>query len=148
MCGIIGYIGRQEAVPILVEGLRKLEYRGYDSSGVGVISSLDGHIEVRKTQGKISDLAQLIQTHHLPAAHIGISHTRWATHGVPNRVNAHPHFDCSERILVVHNGIIENYEELKSALKKRGHKFISDTDTEVVAHLIEENNTQDLCSSV
>ncbi len=140
MCGIIGYIGNKEAVPILLDGLKKLEYRGYDSSGVGVVAALDGKISVRKSEGKIQNLIQLIKKHGLPFSSVGISHTRWATHGVPNRINAHPHFDCSKKIIVVHNGIIENYQELKSRLIAKGHRFFSQTDTEVVAHLIEEHN--------
>jgi len=140
MCGIIGYVGQKEAAPILLDGLKKLEYRGYDSSGIGVISSKDHEISLRKIEGKIQNLIDLIKKHALPSGTIGISHTRWATHGVPNRLNAHPHFDCSKKILVVHNGIIENYQELKNSLIKKGHRFISQTDTEVVAHLLEEFN--------
>ena len=112
MCGIIGYVGKKEAVPILLDGLKKLEYRGYDSSGVGVVGALDRKISIRKSEGKIQNLIHLIKDHKLPVSSVGISHTRWATHGVPNRINAHPHFDCSKKILVVHNGIIENYQEL------------------------------------
>ncbi len=148
MCGIIGYVGHKEAVGILVDGLKKLEYRGYDSSGVGVVSAHDGKIAVRKSEGKIQNLVNLIKANHLPQSSVGISHTRWATHGVPNRINAHPHFDCSHKILVVHNGIIENYQELKSSLAKKGHKFLSQTDTEVVAHLIEEYNYGDILEAV
>src|SRR3990167_985731 len=140
MCGIIGYVGKKEAAPILLDGLKKLEYRGYDSSGIGVITSKDHKISLRKIEGKIQNLTDLIKKHALPPGTIGISHTRWATHGVPNRQNAHPHFDCSQKILVVHNGIIENYQELKASLIKKGHRFISQTDTEVVAHLLEEFN--------
>jgi glucosamine--fructose-6-phosphate aminotransferase (isomerizing) len=135
MCGIIGYVGGKQAVPILIDGLKKLEYRGYDSSGVGIISE-DGKAILRKAQGKIQNLQELLKSHALPASHIGISHTRWATHGAPNRVNAHPHQDTSGKILVVHNGIIENYEELKAKLQKKGCKFLSETDTEVIAHLV------------
>ena len=138
MCGIIGYVGNRTATPLLIEGLRKLEYRGYDSSGVGVISPGTPKILVRKTKGKIKDLQSLIDSRPLPQATVGISHTRWATHGAPNHVNSHPHFDCTKKFLIVHNGIIENYESLKVSLKRQGHKFSSDTDTEVVAHLIEE----------
>jgi glucosamine--fructose-6-phosphate aminotransferase (isomerizing) len=131
VCGIVGYIGRREAAPIIVEGLKKLEYRGYDSFGVATIS---GGIELDKHQGRISDS----QSSACLKGKIGIGHTRWATHGVPNDVNAHPHMDCSGRIAVVHNGIIENYAELKRQLVSRGHTFRSETDTEVVAHLVEE----------
>ena len=132
MCGIVGYIGRREAAPIIVEGLKKLEYRGYDSFGVATIN---GCIELDKHQGRISDSSS--STVNLKGK-IGIGHTRWATHGVPNDVNAHPHMDCNNRIAVVHNGIIENYAELKRQLVSRGHVFRSETDTEVVAHLIED----------
>lgn len=148
MCGIVGYAGNKEATPILIESLKKLEYRGYDSSGLGIISPRSGKILIRKTQGKIQSLLDLIAANHLPPSHIGISHTRWATHGVPNRVNAHPHCDCSGKILVVHNGIIENYQTLKSSLENKGHRFVSQTDTEVVAHLIESFYTGDFLSAV
>ena len=150
MCGIIGYIGKKPAEPFLLNGLQKLEYRGYDSAGVGIISPKNHAIAVRKTRGKIKDLVELIKKHPLPAGTVGISHTRWATHGAPNRVNAHPHFDCSQNILIVHNGIIENYESLRSLLQKKGHVFRSQTDTEVVAHLIEEsmNDDGDLLAAV
>ena len=138
MCGIIGYIGKKEASPILLEGLQKLEYRGYDSSGIGIISSENGGLIVRKTPGKIKNLQELIKNDHVPHSHVGIPHTRWATHGAPSRINSHPHADCSKKILVVHNGIIENYESLKASLQKKGHQFSSETDTEVIGHLIEE----------
>ncbi len=136
MCGIIGYVGQRQAAPILLNGLRKLEYRGYDSSGIGVIDSKRGSIIVRKMPGKIAKLAALIERQPVGAARIGISHTRWATHGVPNRANAHPHWDQSKKILVVHNGIIENYESIKKFLQSQGVRFVSETDTEVVAQLI------------
>lgn len=144
MCGIVGYIGRREAAPIIVEGLKKLEYRGYDSFGVATIS---GGIELDKHQGRISDSSR--SAAHLKGK-IGIGHTRWATHGIPNDINAHPHMDCSNRIAVVHNGIIENYAELKRELISRGHIFRSETDTEVVAHLVEEEYAleKDLLSAV
>jgi glucosamine--fructose-6-phosphate aminotransferase (isomerizing) len=140
MCGIIGYVGQKEALPILIDGLKKLEYRGYDSSGVGIVPANGGKIIVRKTQGKIKNLEELIRANGLPKGTIGISHTRWATHGHPNQVNAHPHFDGSRKTLLVHNGIIENYQPLKESLKKEGHRFLSETDTEVIAHLIQKNN--------
>ena len=132
MCGIIGYVGKRQAQPILVEGLRRLEYRGYDSAGLAVLC--DGDICLRKRTGKIDEgLARLLK--HQPArGQVGIGHTRWATHGAPSDENAHPHADESGRIVVVHNGIIENYERLKAGLK--GHTFRSATDTEVLAHLI------------
>lgn len=148
MCGIIGYVGHKEATPILINGLKKLEYRGYDSSGVGVISRESGEIVVRKSQGKIQNLQELIKAHHLPHATIGISHTRWATHGAPNKVNAHPHFDHAKKILVVHNGIIENYQELKLVLQKKGYEFVSETDTEVIAHLIAAHYHGDIFAAV
>ncbi len=148
MCGIIGYVGSKEATPILIDGLRKLEYRGYDSSGVGIINSKNGKIALRKTQGKIKDLVRLIESNGFPSGTTGISHTRWATHGKPSHLNAHPHFDCSHKILVVHNGIIENYQYLKETLKKKGHRFQSETDTEVVSHLIESYYRGDLFSAV
>src|SRR4029077_21275451 len=144
MCGIVGYIGEKQAVPILISGLKKLEYRGYDSSGIGIIDCKNPAIVLRKINGKIANLQSLIESHPVPKSSIGISHTRWATHGAPNRTNSHPHADCAGKIIVVHNGIIENYEELKASLQKKGHKFISDTDTEVVAHLIEEYHQKDL----
>lgn len=148
MCGIIGYVGNREATPILLQGLKKLEYRGYDSSGVGVIPAAGTKIALRKTNGKIRNLENLIQSHPFPRSTIGISHTRWATHGVPNKINAHPHLDCRGKILLVHNGIIENYEELKKRLIKQGHKFVSETDTEVIAHLIEECDKGDFLAAV
>ena len=148
MCGIVGYIGEKQASPVLLAGLKKLEYRGYDSSGIGVITSDDGKMLLYKTRGKIKDLQALLESHPIPASSVGISHTRWATHGVPNKVNAHPHADCTGKILVVHNGIIENFEELKKELQRKGHRFASETDTEVVSHLIEENYQGDLPCAV
>ena len=148
MCGIIGYVGDKQAVPVLLGGLKKLEYRGYDSSGVGVISTDKDQITLRKTHGKILNLENLIKSRPLGRSTIGISHTRWATHGAPNRMNAHPHFDCSKKILLVHNGIIENYDSLKAKLSQKGHKFLSDTDTEVIVHLIEHYYKNDLVAAV
>jgi len=136
MCGIIGYIGNKVAVPILVTGLKRLEYRGYDSAGLAVLE--DDEVCCLKAVGRIAALETKLEDAS-PTGTIGIAHTRWATHGAPTGVNAHPHLDCSGRMAVVHNGIIENYEELKARLVERGHKFLSETDTEVVAHLIEEN---------
>lgn len=132
MCGIVGYIGRRDAAPLIVEGLKKLEYRGYDSFGV---ATLDMGINLAKHQGRISEKGET--TAGLKGK-IGIGHTRWATHGVPNDINAHPHTDCSGKIAIVHNGIIENYADLKRNLQSRGHIFRSETDTEVIVHLIEE----------
>jgi glucosamine--fructose-6-phosphate aminotransferase (isomerizing) len=134
MCGIVGYVGRSEAAPILLDGLRRLEYRGYDSAGVAIVNG--AHIETRKCAGRIADLASLM-TKKPPAGHYGISHTRWATHGKVTDDNAHPHFDQSGKIALVHNGVIENYAALREQLEREGgHTFPSDTDTEVLAHLI------------
>lgn len=133
MCGIVGYLGPSKAAPVLLSELRCLEYRGYDSAGVAIIQ--DGELSVLKAAGKLNNLEKLI-TDNKPTATVGIGHTRWATHGVPNDQNAHPHLDASKTIAVVHNGIIENYEELKEQLIKEGYAFESDTDTEVIAHLI------------
>ncbi len=135
MCGIIGYIGNNEALPILIEGLKRLEYRGYDSAGVATVDG--GKIILAKTEGKISKLEQLLSGKTLPGTR-GIAHTRWATHGEPTTKNAHPHLDCTGDIAVIHNGIIENYQVIKTRLESNGHKFITDTDTEVISHLIEE----------
>jgi glutamine---fructose-6-phosphate transaminase (isomerizing) len=135
MCGIVGYIGAKPAQPILLDGLKKLEYRGYDSAGMATITK--GKVSLRKQKGKIVVLEKLLSKKPLKGT-TGISHSRWATHGVPNQRNAHPHTDCSGAIAVVHNGIIENYEDLKASLIKEGHKFRSDTDTEVIPHLIEK----------
>ncbi len=133
MCGIVGYIGKATAAPILLDGLRRLEYRGYDSAGLATIDG--GQLETRKTAGRIQILADLLKEQ--PAAgHVGISHTRWATHGRPNNENAHPHFDQSGRLALVHNGVIENYQVLRAPLLESGHQFRSQTDTEILAHLI------------
>jgi len=147
MCGIVGYVGNKDALPILLESLKKLEYRGYDSSGVGFLD-LDSHLIVRKSKGKIRNLEELIRIQPLPFAHAGISHTRWATHGLPSDINAHPHTDSKHTIAVVHNGIIENYQELKVALKKKGYKFVSATDSEVIPHLIASFYKGDLLAAV
>ena len=137
MCGIVGYIGEKEAQPILLAGLKRLEYRGYDSSGIALISPKKDSISIRKAPGKISALEKLVKSKPLSGV-VGIAHTRWATHGAPTQVNAHPHEDCSGTISLVHNGIIENYETLKLQLIKEGHVFNSQTDTEVIVHLIEK----------
>jgi glucosamine--fructose-6-phosphate aminotransferase (isomerizing) len=142
VCGIVGYIGRKTAAPVIINGLQKLEYRGYDSFGIATIGS---GIEICKHAGRISENAR--SALHLNGT-IGIGHTRWATHGVPNDINAHPHTDCKNRFGIVHNGIIENYAELKRQLIARGHRFLSETDTEVVAHMIEEEYTDNLLSAV
>jgi glutamine---fructose-6-phosphate transaminase (isomerizing) len=137
MCGIVGYIGEQEAQPILLAGLKRLEYRGYDSSGIALILPNKKNIGIRKAPGKINVLERLVKNNPLPGS-AGIAHTRWATHGAPTQANAHPHHDCLGQIAVVHNGIIENYEALKIQLAKEGHIFRSQTDTEVIVHLIEK----------
>ena len=135
MCGIVGYIGSREVTPVLIDGLKRLEYRGYDSAGIAVIK--DRKIIVTKTKGKVSQLENLLKNSN-DNAKCGIAHTRWATHGEPNNINAHPHMDCREEIAIVHNGIIENYTTLKKFLQEKGHSFRSETDSEVLAHLIEE----------
>jgi len=135
MCGIVGYIGEKNSLPILMDGLKRLEYRGYDSAGVACIK--DSNIILKKTAGKISVLDDLIKESEF-SSNTGIGHTRWATHGEPTDINAHPHLDCHGRIAIVHNGIIENFNSLKTFLEKKGHKFITDTDTEVLAHLIKK----------
>jgi glucosamine--fructose-6-phosphate aminotransferase (isomerizing) len=146
MCGIVGYVGPRDAAPILIEGLRRLEYRGYDSAGIAVVTG-DGGVFIEKKAGKLSNL-----TDHLngdtPAGHPGIGHTRWATHGRPNDTNAHPHTDCSGKLALIHNGIIENYAPIKQRLTAEGHRFTSETDTEVLAHLIESKYTGDLVEAV
>src|SRR6267378_3362426 len=136
MCGIVGYIGPKKVVPVVIEGLRKLEYRGYDSAGIAVVN--DGKLEVRRAPGKLRNLEEVLQKSPIEGTY-GIGHTRWATHGRPTEENAHPHRDCSGRIVVVHNGIVENYLSLKRRLKEEGHKFTTETDTEVIAHLIENH---------
>ncbi|MFH1942660.1 MAG: glutamine--fructose-6-phosphate transaminase (isomerizing) [bacterium] len=145
MCGIVGYVGHRPALPLLVNGLKRLEYRGYDSAGVAVIE--DGKIWFRKTQGKIKELERRLGDCQL-ASTIGIGHTRWATHGAPSEKNAHPQFDCEHRIALVHNGIIENYARLKSQLESDGYRFVSDTDTEVLAHLIDMFYEDDLAFAI
>jgi glutamine---fructose-6-phosphate transaminase (isomerizing) len=142
MCGIVGYIGSKKVVPVIIEGLRKLEYRGYDSAGIAVVTK-DGKLEIRRAAGKLRNLEDAISKSPIEGTY-GIGHTRWATHGRPTEENAHPHRDCTGQIVVVHNGIIENYLELKEQLQREGHKFVTETDTEIVAHLVEKhsaNNT-------
>lgn len=145
MCGIVGYLGKKKAVPILVDNLKRLEYRGYDSAGVAIIK--DSSLVVEKSVGKLSKLETMVMPKDYPST-IGIGHTRWATHGKPSDINAHPHTDCKGEIALVHNGIIENYLELKEELINRGHKFLSETDTEVIVHLIEESYQGDLLEAV
>jgi glutamine---fructose-6-phosphate transaminase (isomerizing) len=134
MCGIIGYIGQRQVVPLIIDGLRKLEYRGYDSAGIAVVSQ--GALAIRRSAGKLSNLESVLAADPV-SGEFGLGHTRWATHGRPTEENAHPHRDCTGRIVVVHNGIIENYLELKRELQAQGHAFVTETDTEVVAHLVE-----------
>ncbi|MFN2590217.1 MAG: glutamine--fructose-6-phosphate transaminase (isomerizing) [Actinomycetota bacterium] len=145
MCGIVGYVGPEQALPIVMEGLRRLEYRGYDSAGVAVV---DGGLSVVKRAGKLSELEAALDGATRLTGTTGIGHTRWATHGPPTDHNAHPHLDCSGRIAVIHNGIIENYQALRDRLAKAGHKLASDTDTEVVAHLIEDAYDGDLAQAI
>src|SRR6516165_10188882 len=146
MCGIVGYIGSKKVVPVIVEGLRKLEYRGYDSAGIAVVGT-DGKLEIRRAPGKLRNLEETIQKAPLDGTY-GIGHTRWATHGRPTEENAHPHRDCSGRFIVVHNGIIENYFELKERLIAEGHIFKTATDTEVIPHLIESHFSGSLEAAV
>jgi len=136
MCGIVGYIGSKKVVPVIIEGLRKLEYRGYDSAGIAVVGT-DGKLQLRRAPGKLRNLEEAIAASPIDGTY-GIGHTRWATHGRPTEENAHPHRDCTGQYVVVHNGIIENYFELKEKLQQEGHKFLTETDTEVVAHLVEK----------
>jgi len=135
MCGIVGYVGPRKVVPIIIEGLRRLEYRGYDSAGIAVGNPSNPILEVRRAPGKLANLEEVLREHPLDGT-FGIGHTRWATHGRPTEENAHPHRDCTGRIVVVHNGIVENYLELKRELINQGHKFVTETDTEIIAHLI------------
>src|SRR5579863_8567061 len=136
MCGIVGYVGPKDVVSVILEGLRRLEYRGYDSAGIAVGSAGHG-LELRRAPGKLRNLEEVLREHPLEGT-FGIGHTRWATHGRPTEENAHPHRDCSGRIVVVHNGIVENYLDLKRELTAQGHKFVTETDTEIIAHLIEQ----------
>ncbi|MBU1853665.1 MAG: glutamine--fructose-6-phosphate transaminase (isomerizing) [Candidatus Omnitrophica bacterium] len=147
MCGIVGYIGKKDALPILLDGLRQLEYRGYDSAGISVLK--DDKIKIVKRSGKIKDLVSFIKSHKdLDNSKLGIGHSRWATHGAPTNINAHPHLDCSGNFSVVHNGIIENFSDIKKELIKEGHKFKSETDTEVLPHLVEKYYKRDLKEAV
>src|SRR5215212_1064498 len=146
MCGIVGYTGPREAGPILIEGLKRLEYRGYDSAGIALVDE-DGELFVEKRAGKLANLETAI-AERTPHAALGLAHTRWATHGRPTDLNAHPHQDCTGEITVIHNGIIENFQELRDRLAAAGHHLESDTDTEVVAHLIEESYEGDLADAV
>jgi glucosamine--fructose-6-phosphate aminotransferase (isomerizing) len=135
MCGIVGYVGEQQARDVVIEGLRRLEYRGYDSAGIALVA--DGAIATDKRAGKLANLEKAIDEHPLPASTTGIGHTRWATHGAPNDVNAHPHLGATRRVALVHNGIIENFAKLRDELERAGHDLLSETDTEIAAHLVE-----------
>jgi len=137
MCGIVGYVGNKQVVPLIIEGLRKLEYRGYDSAGIAVVDE-NHKLEIRRAEGKLRNLEEALRQRPLDGSY-GLGHTRWATHGRPTEENAHPHRDCTGRVVVVHNGIIENYLQLKDELRKTDHQFVTETDTEIVAHLIEEH---------
>src|SRR5690242_7683075 len=139
MCGVVGYVGKKRVVPVIIDGLKKLEYRGYDSAGIAVAGNGNGNeLQVRRAEGKLRNLEETIRLKPLDGTY-GIGHTRWATHGRPTEENAHPHRDCTGKIVVVHNGIIENYLSLKKKLIEEGHKFSTETDTEVIAHLIEKS---------
>ncbi|HEY5838470.1 MAG TPA: glutamine--fructose-6-phosphate transaminase (isomerizing), partial [Pyrinomonadaceae bacterium] len=136
MCGIVGYVGNKPVVPLIIDGLRKLEYRGYDSAGIAVVNG-NNELQIRRAEGKLRNLEAALQQNPLNGTY-GVGHTRWATHGRPTEENAHPHRDCTGRVIVVHNGIIENYLKLKEELRQKDHEFVTETDTEIVAHLIEE----------
>jgi len=146
MCGIVGYIGAKEPVEVLIEGLRKLEYRGYDSAGIAIVNG-NGELSIRRAPGKLRDLEKVLADKPIHGRY-GIAHTRWATHGRPTEENAHPHRDCTGRVVVIHNGIIENYLELKHALQKQGHTFVTETDTEIVAHALEQEMKDTGCDLV
>ena len=138
MCGIVGYVGKKSVVPVILEGLRRLEYRGYDSAGIAVCGNGEG-LQLRRAEGKLRNLEEAIRQKPLEGTY-GIGHTRWATHGRPTEENAHPHRDCTGKIVVVHNGIVENYLGLKKKLIEEGHKFTTETDTEIIAHLVEKHS--------
>src|SRR3989344_7927311 len=144
MCGVVGYIGKNQALPILIDGLKRLEYRGYDSAGICIKN--DTGFFVKKKQGKVQELVGKLPAEILGT--MGIAHTRWATHGEPSELNAHPHLDCSGQIALVHNGIFENYNALKEILEKEGHRIISKTDTEIMAHLVEKFYQDDIEQAV
>ncbi|HEY7819496.1 MAG TPA: glutamine--fructose-6-phosphate aminotransferase, partial [Vicinamibacteria bacterium] len=145
MCGIIGYVGERSVSEVLLQGLRSLEYRGYDSAGIAVAN--DGSLKVLRSEGKLDNLARQVDPDSIQGSY-GLGHTRWATHGRPNEENAHPHRDCTGEIVVVHNGIVENYLELKRKLLKEGHRFQTETDTEVIAHTLEKHFKGDLVRAV
>src|SRR5499427_3904730 len=137
MCGIVGYVGNKPVVPLIIDGLRKLEYRGYDSAGIAVVNGKHD-LEIRRAEGKLRNLEAVLNESPISGSY-GVGHTRWATHGRPTEENAHPHRDCTGRVIVVHNGIIENYLQLKEELRQKDHRFVTETDTEVIAHLIEKH---------
>src|SRR5580765_5141167 len=146
MCGIVGYVGKKRVVPVIIEGLRRLEYRGYDSAGIAVCGNGEG-LQIRRAEGKLRNLEEVIRLKPLDGTY-GIGHTRWATHGRPTEENAHPHRDCRGEVVVVHNGIVENYLSLKKSLIAEGHTFVTETDTEVIAHLVEKHLTGSLEEAV
>src|SRR5947207_1028804 len=146
MCGIVGYIGARKAAPIILDGLKRLEYRGYDSAGIAVVGD-DSTLTVHRAPGKLRNLEDVVRMSPLDGSY-GIGHTRWATHGRPTEENAHPHRDCTGQIVVVHNGIVENYLSLKQQLQDEGHKFVTETDTEIIAHLVEKHFSGNLESAV
>ena len=134
MCGIVAYVGPRRASDVIIKGLKRLEYRGYDSAGIAV---MNGKLDVFKKKGKVSDLEAFVEGKDLDS-HIGMGHTRWATHGAPNDENAHPHYSANRKLAIIHNGIIENYAALKQDLLNKGHRFLSETDTEVFIHFVED----------
>ena len=131
MCGIVGYVGNKPVVPLIIDGLRKLEYRGYDSAGIAVVNGKHD-LEIRRAEGKLRNLEAVLNESPITGSY-GVGHTRWATHGRPTEENAHPHRDCTGRVIVVHNGIIENYLQLKEELRQKDHRFVTETDTEIVS---------------
>src|ERR1700687_3777099 len=137
MCGIVGYVGKKQVVPLIIDGLRKLEYRGYDSAGIAVVDE-DHQLQIRRAEGKLRNLEEVLRQKPLDGTY-GVGHTRWATHGRPTEENAHPHRDCTGRLVVVHNGIIENYLQLKDELRKKDHRLVTETDTESIANLVEKH---------
>src|SRR3989440_2469232 len=141
MCGIVGYVGNKQVVPLIIDGLRKLEYRGYDSAGIAVVDE-NRNLKIERAEGKLRNLEDALRQHPIDGTY-GVGHTRWATHGRPTEENAHPHRDCTGKIVVVHNGIIENYLDLKHELQAQGHTFVTETDTEIVAHLVEREMKAD-----
>ena len=145
MCGIVGYVGSQEAAPLLLDGLKRLEYRGYDSAGIATLCN--GHFTIHRSAGKLSTLVERLAGSSSPGS-VGIAHTRWATHGRPTEANAHPHTDCKGQVVAVHNGIFENFAERKAELESLGHRFTSETDTEVFAHQVEQDFRGDLFDAV